>query len=97
MVPLCDHVPDWQLPILLGMVEARSVNVKNTTTTTHVIVLCYVMLSNERSIVPRSCRGYFLQLAPGDGVVRSQREIVVVGRCCIYACRLKGRHCIVVS
>ena len=34
MVPLCDHVPDWQPRILLGMVEARSVNVKNTTTTT---------------------------------------------------------------
>ena len=26
-----DHVPDWQLHILLVMVEARSVNVKNTT------------------------------------------------------------------
>ena len=25
-----DHVPDWQLRILLGMVEARSVHVKNT-------------------------------------------------------------------
>ena len=25
------HVPDWQPRILLGMVEARSVNVKNTT------------------------------------------------------------------
>ena len=33
LVPLCDHVPDWQPRILLGMVEARSVNVKNTTTT----------------------------------------------------------------
>ena len=32
LVPLCDHVPDWQPRILLGMVEARSVNVKNTTT-----------------------------------------------------------------
>ena len=31
LVPLCDHVPDWQPRILLGMVEARSVNVKNTT------------------------------------------------------------------
>ena len=29
-----DHVPDWQPRILLGMVEARSVNVKNTTHTT---------------------------------------------------------------
>ena len=29
-----DHVPDWQAHVLLGMVEARSVNVKKTTTTT---------------------------------------------------------------
>ena len=29
-----DHVPNWQPRILLGMVEARSVNVKITTTTT---------------------------------------------------------------
>ena len=29
-----DHVPDWQPRKLLGMVEARSVNVKKTTTTT---------------------------------------------------------------
>ena len=35
MIPLCDHIPDWQPRIiLLGMVEARSFNVKNTTTTT---------------------------------------------------------------
>ena len=27
-----DHVPDWQPRILLGMVEARTVNVKKTTT-----------------------------------------------------------------
>ena len=29
-----DHVPDWQPRVLFGMVEARSVNVKKTTTTT---------------------------------------------------------------
>ena len=29
-----DHVPDWQPRVLLGMVEARSVNVKKITTTT---------------------------------------------------------------
>ena len=29
-----DHVPYWQPRVLLGMVEARSVNVKKTTTTT---------------------------------------------------------------
>ena len=28
-----DHVPDWQPRILLGIVEARSVNVKKTTIT----------------------------------------------------------------
>ena len=34
-----DHVPDWQpRSILLGMVEARSVNVKKTTTA---LLLCY--------------------------------------------------------
>ena len=32
-----DHVPDWQPRVLLGMVEARSVNVKKTTTTTTVL------------------------------------------------------------
>ena len=31
-----DHVPDWQPRVSLGMVEARSVNVKKTTTTTTV-------------------------------------------------------------
>ena len=34
-----DHVPDWQPRVLLGMVEARSVNVKKTTTTTTTILL----------------------------------------------------------
>ena len=36
-----DHVPDGQPRVLLGMVEARSVNVKKTTTTTN-IQLCLV-------------------------------------------------------
>ena len=38
LICLCpaDHVPDWQPRILLGMVEARSANVKKTTTTTTV-------------------------------------------------------------
>ena len=34
-----DHVPDWQPRILLGKVEARSVNVKKTTTTEPELVL----------------------------------------------------------
>ena len=37
-----DHVPDWQPRILLGMVEARSVNVTKTTTTTGLWLTCYV-------------------------------------------------------
>ena len=37
-----DHVPDWQPRILLGMVEARSVNLKKTTTTTTIrYVVCW--------------------------------------------------------
>ena len=35
-----DHVPDWQPRVLLGMVEARSVNVKKTTTTTVIYSPC---------------------------------------------------------
>ena len=34
-----DHVPDWQPRIVLGMVEARSVNVKKTTTTWYIITI----------------------------------------------------------
>ena len=33
-----DHVPDWQPRVLLGMVEARSVNVKKTTTTIQIFL-----------------------------------------------------------
>ena len=39
-----DHVPDWQPRVLLGMVEARSVNVKKTkktkTTTNNGVLYC---------------------------------------------------------
>ena len=46
-----DHVPDWQPRVLLGMVEARSVNVKKTTTTT----TCeYVIIQNTYVIIVRS-------------------------------------------
>ena len=41
LIFLCtaDHVPDWQPRVLLGMVEARSVNVKKTTTTTTYLIV----------------------------------------------------------
>ena len=37
-----DHVPDWQPLVLLGMVEARSVNVKKTTTATTTLDIKFV-------------------------------------------------------
>ena len=43
-----DHVPDWQPRILLGMVEARSVNVKKTTTTTAIFRFYRLHLSRYR-------------------------------------------------
>ena len=39
-----DHVPGWQPRILLGMVEARSVNVKKTTTTTTMFIAAFLSL-----------------------------------------------------
>ena len=42
-----DHVPNWQLLILLGIVEARSVNVKNTTTTTTITTRNLLTLGRE--------------------------------------------------
>ena len=35
-----DHVPDWQPRLVLGMVEARSVNVKKTTTALRTGLVC---------------------------------------------------------
>ena len=45
-----DHVPDWQPRIVLGMVEARSVNVKKTTTT------CNIFSSCTKSNGVRACK-----------------------------------------
>ena len=44
-----DHVQDWQPRILLGMVEARSVNVKKTTTTT-------TREASQQGLVPRGVK-----------------------------------------
>ena len=48
LVPFCDHVPDWQPRVLLGMVEARSVNVKNTTTYNNAAKKWHSMFRTER-------------------------------------------------
>ena len=48
-----DHVPDWQPRVLLGMVEARSVNVKKTTTTTTL----FFTLTDQASTIPSNIRG----------------------------------------
>ena len=43
-----DHAPDWQPRILLGIVEARSINVKKTTTTNAVFfILCFYSSSTH--------------------------------------------------
>ena len=61
-----DHVPDWQPRVLLGMVEARSVNVKKTTTTTtHVVLSCFfvtmycIVLLYSVKLTWRQCRVVF--------------------------------------
>ena len=41
-----DHVPDWQPRILLGMVEARSVSVKKTTTAGLWLTCCVTAVSS---------------------------------------------------
>ena len=50
-----DHAPDWQPRILLGTVEARSVNVEYTTTTTTISYICDSM--SKRWVV--TYRWYF--------------------------------------
>ena len=67
-----DHVPDWQPCVLLGMVEARSVNVKKTTTTTTSLQL---LLQTWCGSAPRrgpSANGYDAwRLDPADPGARS--------------------------
>ena len=67
-----DHVPDWQPRVLLGMVEARSVNVKKTTTTTTSLQL---LLQTWCGSAPRrgpSANGYDAwRLDPADPGARS--------------------------
>ena len=58
LIFLCpaDHVPDWQPRVLLGMVEARSVNVKKTTTTSWVDVISSVFnYKSVRYVLSRLC------------------------------------------
>ena len=53
-----DHVPDWQPRVLLGMVEARSVNVKKTKTTTlfwHAPLLLYPVYLGRYSTIIIIC------------------------------------------
>ena len=56
-----DHVPDWQPRVLLGMVEARSVNVKKTTTTT---ISCLPMVTKGLPFSPDSRQHSFFFFFP---------------------------------
>ena len=46
-----DHVPDMQPCILLGMVEARSVNVKTTTTTTMRLLIVHPTIDYDSPLL----------------------------------------------
>ena len=48
-----DHVPDWQPRVLLGMVEARSVNVKKTTTKNNNIQHVSVLATEKTTVTQR--------------------------------------------
>ena len=48
-----DHVPDWQPRILLGMVQARSVNVKKTTHNS-TLVMIYINTVGRPSSIKRA-------------------------------------------
>ena len=43
-----DHVPDWQPRILLGIVEARAVNVKKTTNNNNYYITMYLTIKQIR-------------------------------------------------
>ena len=68
-----DHVPDWQPRVLLGMVEARSVNVKKTTTTTTVIVapraksVCRFVSLEQTDLVTKSVCSLVTKSSNGFG------------------------------
>ena len=72
LIFLCQagHVPDWQPRILLGMVEARSVDVKKTTTTAGlwltccVTVVCSVARTINNKINVGHKKKYFVNGAP---------------------------------
>ena len=66
-----DHVPDWQPRILLGMVEARSVNVKKTTTGVHFLILLLI----SRCPMPV---GRVNELTTGEGG-ESKNKLQLVG------------------
>ena len=66
-----DHVPDWQPRILLGMVEARSVNVKKTTTIPSRVTI-YNML---RLPVPYVRTYYYTWFKEKSGLVEDRKRL----------------------
>ena len=84
-----DHVPDWQPRVLLGMVEARSVNVKKTTTTTRYLVLlelCSIIILNSTQQAGISCRN-FLQSSHSRGKMHSLTRTLYTPHCWIASVR----------
>ena len=65
-----DHVPDWQPRVLLGMVEARSVNVKKTTTTTDLLSIYFALIGSLVDVP-------LISFCPADHVPDWQPRIVL--------------------
>ena len=76
-----DHVPDWQPRILLGTVEARSVNVKNTTTEG---------LDTFRVLLKQQPEGVVYSLA--RSVVQVSQMLFVTCRACLVVLVSWVRH-----
>ena len=67
-----DYVPDWQPRVLLGMVEARSVNVKKTTTTTTTTTTVTRTFNFTSPLIP-----YFFRFFRNSILIPLHRDLLV--------------------
>ena len=87
-----DHVPDWQPRVLLGMVEARSVNVKKTTTT-----LNSRLLSGHFGVVAGTLRGFRFPICYGSVGVQLTRLLALCQGILTSECVWKNLNAIVLQ
>ena len=81
-----DHVPDWQPCVLLGMVEARSVNVKKTTTQYVCMYVCiFIKLHITAQSGPVILNSHSMPLA----LILPRGDHMYV---CLYVCMLYSTY-----